>query len=347
MRRRLADVGVLVAFLLVVIIGLAQARPLAGEVPRIALAHVLGISGAAWILIRRPERLVRDAAVAAVILVALLLLVLFTGLGAEDHGARRRLCFAGLSLQPSELMKPAFVVAAAAVAVGERSACVRAVLGAACGLGLVLTLVQPDVATAALLLLVWLPLLPRLGSTSKLVSITAVLIVASLTAATASFPHVRARVHGYLVAEHRPLDEGYQIQRSYSALSAGGLFGAPEESRSARRFLPSAEHDFALATLVEERGALLGLSLLLAVGIALAGRAWVLNLETDPFTLYLTGLGLLLLYMQLALNATSVLGMVPIAGVPFPFLSLGGSSAVATWWLLALVHRGPYERARS
>lgn len=276
----------------------------------------------------------------AVSLVLMLAAVLW---GTEINGARRWVRFAGFSLQPSELAKPAFAIVTAwlfAEARARPGAGMVALAFALYGLTAGLLLLQPDVGQMMLITLVWGALYfisgqPILGALAF-----GGVGLGGLVAAYFSFPHVRGRIARYLDPAS---GDTFQTDRAIQSFVEGGFFGRGPGEGTIKSVLPDAHTDFILAVVAEEYGAIACL-LLLSLYAFLVVRALArYRHRRDPFSqLAISGLALLIA-MQAAINMAVNVGLIPAKGMTLPFISAGGSSMIAAsltaGLLLALVRR--------
>lgn len=344
--RAAARNGIVVAFAGVACLGLAV-RSGAGSVrvwPDVA-SHAIGVALAAALVCASRRRCYGLAAPAVLAVVALLALTRIPGIARGAFGADRWLQVGGVAFQPSELAKPALVLAGAAWPVmvrASRRPAVTVLAGAASAAAVVgLVARQPDFSTAFLLLVTFLLAValhsPRAAAIVLLPAVTAV------GAAAARSPHVAARVDAFVYAEQRPQSGGYQIGRARAVVAGAAWWGpwagdaAPPDRRPPS--VPSGTRDFALVAVVATFGLGAALACLAALAAGLLARA-VAPCYEPAFEQRLAALGIAALYGQAAVNSLSVFGLFPVIGVPFPFLSAGGTSTVATWLLLGLVYRG-------
>ncbi len=190
---------------------------------------------------------------------------------------------------------------------------------------------QPDLGTALLIVAAG-------GITILLAGVSLRLIIAAGVIAVGSAPllwhfmreYQRARVMTFLNPESDPLGAGYNIIQSKIALGSGGLFGKGwlNGTQAHLEFLPERSTDFVFAVMGEEFG-LLGLLLLLGLYLALVGRGLFIAMEAqDTFTRLLAGVLSLTFFSYVFVNAGMVSGLLPIVGVPLPFISAGGTSMV-------------------
>ena len=283
--------------------------------------------------------------------VALLLTAFTMVSGVEIKGARRWISIPGMTLQPSEFLKPCFaVVAAWLISEGRRAArSNRTVLGmswgtpAAIGIFLVIAFLlksQPDIGMLAVVTTVFFVQLYVAGLPIVLVGLGMIGLGGAATGAYLLFPHVQARVQKYL---HPTLESAYQPTLALEAFGNGGLLGrGPGEGR-VKNQLPDAHADFVYAVAGEEFGLIVCLLILgIFAFIVLRGILRLLH-EQDLFvTLACTGL-VAGFGLQAFVNMASSLALIPTKGMTLPFISYGGSSVIAValgmGMLLALTRR--------
>jgi cell division protein FtsW len=266
----------------------------------------------------------------------LLLVVLVPGIGLHVEGSSRWIGFGQFRIQPSEVMKLALTLFAADFITRrlDEDASDRRIMGplllVTAGAG-VLILAQPDMGTAMVLAAIALALLfvsgMRLGPVFKLLGAVAVL---ALIVAVAS-PYRRARLLSFLDPSSHSSSSGYQVVQSQIGLGLGHFFGAGLGGGQQQwGFLPNAHTDFIFSVIGEE----LGIVGAVAVLLLLSTFVW-LGLRTaisarDRFG-GLLALGLVAwVATETLINVGAVLGVLPVTGIPLPFISFGGSSLVIT-----------------
>ena len=263
---------------------------------------------------------------------AMLVLVLIPGLGVEVNGARSWLGSGAVRFQPSELAKLAMLFFAADLLARRRARMddwrltllpVMVVFGA---LALLLML-QPDLGTMlatsiivfAVLFVAGVPLGPLTGVLAGGGALAMLLALAA--------PYRRNRLLAFLNPEADPLNVGYQSFQSLLAVSSGGLIGVGlGASRAKYGFLPNAHTDFIYAIICEELGIIGGLLVLgLLVGVGVFGIRAAMR-APDRFGMLLAAGITAWILGQALINIGAVVGMLPITGIPLPFVSFGGSS---------------------
>jgi cell division protein FtsW len=283
------------------------------------------------------------------VIYALLVVVLFVG--TQVKGASRWLDLPmGLSLQPSEFLKPLLAVVVAwllAEFLRQRRWKPAIMLMCAVVAAVLLLVLQPDFGMIITVMAVtggqlFLAGLPWVVCVLAVAAVVGMLVVGYLF-----FPHVNERITNFM----SPDDEGnYQVMQSIKAFQHGGLFGSGPGEGVVKRHLPDAHTDFIFAVAGEELGAVFCLFMVLAIlGVVLMSirRIWG---EKDLFIMLAVS-GLLLLFsFQSFVNIGVSLHLLPTKGMTFPFISYGGSSTLASGlmagMLLALTRRryGHYQQ---
>ncbi|HYV01820.1 MAG TPA: putative lipid II flippase FtsW [Actinomycetota bacterium] len=269
--------------------------------------------------------------------VLLLVLVLHPSAGTTVGGAARWIQVGPVSLQPSELAKFAVVAACASILAlnvktlesdpGRWIVPLAFIVG---GVSL-LILFQPDLGTMMVIALTSFVLLFVAGVRLRLLLSSAVLSTAVGLALIMGEGYRRARFLSFLHPWADPRNTGYQIVQSLIALGSGHVFGVGlGASRQKWMYVPNAHTDFIFSILGEELG-LIGELIVLALfgalvyaGIRIALRA------PDAFGRLLAGGITAWLGLQALVNLGAVTGLLPITGVPLPFVSFGGSSLIVS-----------------
>jgi cell division protein FtsW len=268
---------------------------------------------------------------------ALILTAATLFVGAEVKGATRWLSIGGLSLQPSEFLKPAFAVVSAWLISANRldsrfpGYIVATVL---LGLCVFLLLRQPDVGMTLMVTGIYFVQLFLIGLPFIVVGLLGGLFAGGAVGAYFMFSHVRQRVDNFFDPSS---GEGYQVSRALEAFQAGGLFGrGPGEGR-VKQVLPDAHSDFILAVAGEEFGVLLCL-LVVALFAFVVLRGFSRTLKDENLFVVLAGSGLLAQFgMQALINMASSVHIIPPKGITLPFISYGGSSTIALAWAIGIV----------
>jgi len=300
-----------------------------------ALAIMFGVS-------LLPPRTVRRVALVA-FAVSFVLLVLTFVIGAEIKGARRWINLPGLSLQPSEFVKPSFAVLAAWLFAEQKEK--PGFPGNAISIALCLAVVgmlvkQPDLGMAVVVAAVWFGQFFLAGLRLYWVAAGGIAGVAGLAGAYLLLPHVTSRIDRFL---DPAAGDSYQVRRSIEAFANGGLWGrGPGEGR-VKDVLPDAHADFVFAVAGEEFGAIVCI-LIVGVFAFIVLRGFSRLLQEGNLFVLLSASGLLIQFgLQAGINMASSLNLIPTKGMTLPFLSYGGSSMLALAFgmgmLLALTRR--------
>ncbi len=251
------------------------------------------------------------------------------GHGVDIKGARRWINLPGMTLQPSEFIKPCFAVVTAWLLTelqwGRR---VSGMLAAGAVFGLIALLLksQPDMGMLAVVGCVFFVQLFIAGLNLVLVGVGAGAIGAAAVAAYTFFPHVRSRVTRFW---DPAAGDNYQVFTALEAFGNGGLLGrGPGEGR-VKDVLPDAHADFVFAVMGEEFGLVVCLFVLGIFGFIVLRGLIKLIAEHDLFVV-LAASGLVTSFgLQSFINMASSLHLIPTKGMTLPFVSYGGSSVLA------------------
>jgi len=276
--------------------------------------------------------------------IGLLVLVVFTPLGFEINGGRRWIRIAGLSFQPSESAKLAFCVWAA-YALNEklktRGYGKDLLIPVVFPFGAVLVLLillGKDIGTVLIMLAIIAIILYLGGIRTIYLLIAGAIGLLGLVLMTMQSGNRMMRIDAWLGNCDHPADPCYQYEQGIFALASGGWFGVGlGQSRQKWSYIPEAGNDLIFAVLGEELGlvgALLVLGLFVALGIGMFRVAYN---ATDSFVLISTGAIMTWLLSQAFMNIAMVTGLLPIIGVPLPFISAGGSALLMSILAVGLV----------
>lgn len=304
-----------------------------------ALAVMLGVS------FLEPRQIRRLAILLLIVSIVLMVLALF--IGVEIKGSRRWVSLAGVSLQPSEFLKPAFVVICAWLfAEHARQPDIPGNLFAMILLGLVVTLLvaQPDLGQTMLVVGTWGVMFFMAGMAWFWIILLGALGLGGAFAAYTVFPHVAARIDKFLTGE----GDTFQTDMAREAMINGGWFGRGPGEGDVKNVLPDSHTDFIFSVAAEEFGlALCFLLVGLFAFIVLRGLKIALR-EYDDFTRFAVA-GLVIQFgLQSIINMSVNLHLMPAKGMTLPFISYGGSSLVAMalsmGMVLALTRKRPETR---
>jgi cell division protein FtsW len=277
--------------------------------------------------LQNPRTIKRIAIAGFVIATALVALTFVAGV--EIKGARRWLNLPGLSLQPSEFVKPCFAVLTGwLLAEGKQRPGFPGPLIAA-GLFVVvvgLLIKQPDLGMAVVISAVWFAQFFLVGLRLYWVATGLATGVAGLVGAYLFLPHVTSRIDRFLDPS---TGDSYQVDRSIDAFMNGGLWGRGPGEGTVKGSLPDAHADFVFAVAGEELGLVVCLIIVTIFAfIVLRGFSRVFQ-ENNLFVV-LSATGLFVQFgLQALINMGSSLHLMPTKGMTLPFLSYGGSSLLA------------------
>ncbi len=266
----------------------------------------------------------------------LLLVVLVPGIGVDANGATRWIGVGSLTFQPAELAKFALLVWVADLLARRASfmhnsrATLRPVVVVLAVMATLLML-QPNLGTTIVLATIALTLCFAAGAPLGPLAGWATLSIGAATALALAAPYRRSRVFTFLDPWADPLDKGYQNIQALVGVASGGFFGRGlGASRAKWGFLPYAHTDFIFAVIGEELG-LVGAAVVVGLFVLLViiGTRVALH-APDRFGLLLA-IGVTAWFgVQAFVNIGAVIGILPITGVPLPFVSAGGSSLLFT-----------------
>lgn len=290
-----------------------------------------------------PRQVRRIALLVYVVAMALVVAALL--FGAEVKGARRWISLAGIAIQPSEFVKPAFVILAAWAFSegGRRSDMPGHFLGFALLAATIVPLVlQPDIGQTMLITIVWCGLVFLSGLHLFWVLGLGGMGVLGLFAAYTLLPHVSARINRFMDPQS---GDTFQVDNAIESFVQGGWLGKGPGEGTVKRILPDSHTDFIFAVTAEEFGIVVCLALL-AIFMLVVLRGMVLSRRNEePFS-RLAAAGLVMLFgLQSVINMGVNVHILPAKGMTLPFISYGGSSlislALAMGFLLAVTRRRP------
>lgn len=288
------------------------------------------------IVARLPMKVFRFLSLPALI-ISFLMLIAVPIFGATRYGAQRWIDFGSIQLQPSEFAKIALILWCADVLVRKEELLadikhllipVLPVLGV---IGL-LVMEEPDMGTTTVLVLIVVTILWVVGTPGRIFLRMGGIIVAGAALLAVVEPYRFERVTSFVDPFKDQTDTGYQAVQGFYALSSGGWFGVglggSREKWSG--LLPNAHTDFIFAVVGEETG-FIGCLVLLGLFVALAMTGVRIARRTqDPYARLVAAGCTAWLVGQAVINIATVVGVLPITGIPLPFISYGGTSLVLT-----------------
>ncbi len=268
---------------------------------------------------------------------ALLLMIAAVTIGPEINGAHRWLSIGSYLLQPSEFLKPGFIVVAAwMLAEGARrpgfpGAMIAMALYLVCG-GLMV--MQPDFGQAALLTAVWMIMFFIAGWSWLWIAGLGAIGAAALWGGYAFSPHLARRIDGFL---NPASAETYQVDKAMQAVQNGAAFGRNPQDPSYKLQLPDAHTDFIFAVAAEEFGFFF-CCVILALFAALVARLYLRASTLKSLFAQCAVCGLAaMIGLQSFINIGVNLRALPAKGMTLPFISYGGSSMLAVGLSFGLI----------
>jgi cell division protein FtsW len=302
-------------------------------VKRQALYLVVGISGLLVAMNIPFSFYKRNFLRIAVVCFIGLFLVLIPGIGTEVNGARSWFRFSFGNVQPAEFAKLGLILYLAAI-ISKKGDGIRKLKSGlmpplmVTGLFFVLIALQPDLGSAAILLGTSLIVLVCGGARiAQLLLIGVPSVSLALVAYISTKPYALNRISSYLDPWSDPLHTGYNIIQSWIAIAHGGIWGTGfGKSVQKYLYLPEAHTDFIFAIIAEELG-FIGTTLFLLVYLFFLLRGVHICLKVKDSFASLVGTGIVsMIGLQAMINIGGVTGLIPLTGVPLPFISFGGSS---------------------
>ncbi|HZA13437.1 MAG TPA: putative lipid II flippase FtsW [Myxococcaceae bacterium] len=298
------------------------------------IAAALGVVTMAVAMRLGYRRLARLAYPILLVATGLMIAVLIPGIGSTAGGAQRWIRLVGFSLQPSEILKLAWVIYLAYSLARKREKVASFSVGflphlLLAGFLAVLCLGQPDFGSAVALIFLLFAMLFAAGA--KLSYLVASLLVALPIGyhLIASSPYRLRRLLAFLDPWGTRQDEGYQVAESLLSVGSGGITGLGlGDGRQKLYFLPEAHTDFIFSIIGEELGLIGVVAVVLLYGLLIWRGLRASLSASEPFGVYL-GLGLTTLFAFHALvNMSVALGLLPTKGLTLPLVSYGGTSLV-------------------
>ncbi len=294
-----------------------------------------------------PRHVRRAALVILAISIACMVLALFFGV--EVKGSRRWISLLGLSIQPSEFMKPAFIVICSWLfSEHARHPEVPGNLFAIILFGIVAALLvaEPDFGQTMLTGMIWGGMFFLAGISWSWILMLLALAAGGFLTAYSTINHVQQRVDRFMTGQ----GDTFQVDTARDAIIHGHWLGVGPGEGVVKRILPDSHTDFVFSVAAEEFGIVFCIFLVLLFSfIVLRGFSYAKR-ERDDFTrLAICGL-VLQIGLQSMINICVNLRLIPAKGMTLPFISYGGSSMLAigvtAGFLLALTRRRPETRSR-
>jgi len=276
----------------------------------------------------------------------LLLLTTVFIFGKSFLGARRWLTFGGFGIQPSEFMKISLVICLAKYFESDKD------IG---GYGLKrlippaflllipagLTIMQPDLGTAMIMVLIFLSMMLFIKIKTKTIIYLGILALLTVPLAYkfALKPYQQKRIISFLDPMSDPKGSGYNSIQSMVAVGSGKIVGKGyrKGTQSRLNFIPEHHTDFVFSVFCEEHG-FIGAVLLLIIFLAFIVTGLSIAYQSNDKFALLLSMGLMsIFFWHTFINLGMVIGLLPIVGVPLPFMSYGGSSLMTTMIIVAVL----------
>ncbi len=288
-------------------------------------------------------RILKPLSIVLYVLTILSLLAVLV-IGDARLGARRWINLGFTSLQPSEFAKfSLLIVLCAVMANRSRFASAWHFIGLASVILIppaVLILVEPDLGTAIVLLVLWFGMLVGIGVPWKHLLLIAVTSVAGGPLMWPRLkPYQQERILIFLDPSRDAKGTGYNVLQALVAIGAGGVFGVGlgQGTQSQYKFLPVRHTDFIFSVIAEELG-MVGAVILIALYVVLLWRILhTASRATDNFARFLAIGAFVVIFAQAFINIAMNLNIMPVTGIPLPFISAGGSSLWVTMAMVGLV----------
>jgi rod shape determining protein RodA len=266
-----------------------------------------------------------------------LLVLVRTPLGTTVKGSQRWFQLFGFQLTPSEIAKMALIVMLAAVLSEIRRTGTDLSLqdlyratGIAALPG-ILVFLQPDLGTSIVMVAILIGVLVVAGARARhlgILALTAIILIFGAFQLGLVKDYQVARLTSFLDPQNDPLRSGYNRTQAEIAIGSGGLFGRGylEGTQTNLDFVPEQHTDFIFTVVGEEFGFLGAMVLLFLFGVLLWRAFRIALLSKDPFGTYVAAGIASMFAIQIFVNVGMTVGIMPITGIPLPFVSYGGSS---------------------
>lgn len=283
------------------------------------------------------------------LLTALVMMVLVLFIGMEVKGSRRWITISFLSIQPSEFMKPAFVVVCAWLfsenqkqpdIPGNLFAMLLFVIVAA------LLVSEPDLGQTILTSAVWGAMFFMAGMPWFWITLMAIGAAGGLFVAYTVLPHAAQRINQFLTGEGNT----FQVDTAHDAIVRGGWFGMGPGEGVVKRILPDSHTDFVFSVAAEEFGVVFCMALVALYGFVVMRGLTHARGDRNDFTRFAVAGLVLQIGFQSIINIGVNLQLLPAKGMTLPLISYGGSSQIAicvtAGFVLALTRQRPEKRAQ-
>ncbi|HSL56478.1 MAG TPA: rod shape-determining protein RodA [Acidimicrobiales bacterium] len=290
-------------------------------------------------------RIVRDWSLVIYAGACTALVLVVSPLGSEAKGIKGWFQLGPFQLQPSEFAKIAVIIALAGFLSSDRVALEgRRLLGALAlaGFPMALIMLQPDLGTVLVFCAASVGMLLVAGVRPRHVAIMAVVAALAVTAVLTSdllAEYQKARLTNFVNPGAVDPADAYNLEQSQIAIANGGITGQGlfQGGQTSNGFVPEQQTDFIFTAVGEELG-FVGASLVLALYAVVLWRVWrTAQLARDSFGVLVCAGVFAMLLFQIFQNVGMTMGIMPITGIPLPFMSYGGSSIISMFVAVGLV----------
>ena len=278
-----------------------------------------------------------------IFILSIVLLLAVPILGKTVYGAKRWISLGLFSIQPSEIAKVAILFMGAKLLSRRKESLDWKELIGVCAIASIpalLVLSQPDLGTTICMLAILGGIVIFRGLKKAVVRILLLLLPVLLPLCWFLLrDYQKQRILTMLSPERDPLGAGYHVIQSQIAIGSGGILGSGYlgGSQSQLRFLPEKHTDFALAVFGEEWGFLGLICLLILYVLFLIGIVEIVRDAKDRFGSYLCVGIFFYFFSQIFVNMGMVMGIMPVVGIPLPFISYGGTSTVVNFVFVGIL----------
>lgn len=289
-----------------------------------------------------------------IVITAVIVMVAVLIFGRTVKGTRGWFLIGPMSLQPVEFAKVALIIVLASILpLHARLKSFRAVIGASAftAIFVALTLLQPDLGSAMILIGLWCAMLLVSGVPRRYVIILFIAAVAvgglAWRYGLQNYQHERILI--FLDPSRDPLGRGYNVTQAQIAVGSGGLLGSgfASGSQSQLRFLPESQTDFIFSLIADELGFAAATALIAAFVVIVWRMYRLARRAPDDFSQFIAVGAAALVSIEAFIAVGGNIGLVPMTGITLPFVSAGGSSIMAHLALIGLVQGVSRAASRS
>jgi cell division protein FtsW len=301
-------------------------------ISQICFGLIPGFGALAFLRFSKQEWIIKSVFAFYIAAILMTLLVFIPHLGYHTNGASRWIQLGSLTIQPAEFLKVAVILMLAGYLAGAKNRIKEFKYGlgafaAIVGIPAIILIAQPNTSTTMIIGATCIAMYFLAGAPWRDFAIIIAAAFLGLVLLVAIRPYLLSRVMTFIHPEQGALSSGYQIQQSLIAVGSGGLVGRGYgQSVQKFNYLPEPNGDSIFAVYAEEFG-FLGASLLVILYILFAARGFMIAAEAHNTFGALAATGLtLLIILSAFMNIGAMLGIMPLTGLPLPFISQGGTA---------------------